>query len=415
LRFVNTRNTLGDWKDMEDAVLFSDSGWQVFAAAAALGFSGPHAEAVGHISDLSPVDSKDFPSDDFEDVRVHRVFAKLGVMWAQTWSPSSESGDDARSLRGRRPEAEGPESHGNVSSRRLQDEGKAKAIEDLTLHEKEYLLHLGTVYRPGYFKAVVDFELQKLLNDTDAWGQTGALMEAPRVSVSRADFLANGEPDISTLPELTLEGPLEPTAPFLQNLKVVVEEEQEEATDEADSGAEQDEEFDFLSLLPFAIGGGAGIGGIAVLYFLIRALLRCRRLRLEAADEAARAAAVAKDPMSQVAVAAAVAGRQATPAGAVSEPEKTQVKKDKVGRGSVIHKNFNHDDQPVVMNLAMRQKLNVKSTSAAANAVLAELTRDPTERAGGGINFTNAKKQGGGFFSRRRKGQQEEKEGDVAI
>eukprot|EP00930_Biecheleria_cincta_P022663 TRINITY_DN16524_c0_g1_i1.p1 TRINITY_DN16524_c0_g1~~TRINITY_DN16524_c0_g1_i1.p1 ORF type:complete len:939 (+),score=142.08 TRINITY_DN16524_c0_g1_i1:34-2817(+) len=386
LRLVNTRNTVGDWTIVETGVLFGDSGRQAFAEAAARSVSENFGYSlVGFCQELQSNSAQIFPGGDFEDVRVQRVQANLGL---------------------------------RQSSRRLQLL-QPKALTDLTQSEKELLVNIAAVYRPSVFKEELDFQLQKLLNDTAAWVGTSTSMQAPRVSVSRADLLEAGGAGIGSLPALALSGPLEARPPVTQSLQASSAEEEaagSQSSADTESSTETSEGgFDFVTLLPIAIGIGGALGGLLAAYLLYRFVRRCFQKRRERWIAEHKGGNIA----SQGSGDASGSPHGGGPEDPEAPPSRSSLRE---GRGSmrrasisVIDRGSGNAMENGKMNtLAVRQKEGMKTTSAAAKAALKaeedgvkDQRGSPKGRRGRGFGSTSPGSPGGasarkGFFGRFR-------------
>ncbi|CAE7696508.1 LYPLAL1 [Symbiodinium pilosum] len=155
---------------------------------------------------------------------------------------------------------------------------RAKTLGELNVHERELLLSLSTAFRPGRFKQNLDLELQRMLNDTASWHSSPGLIQAPRVSVSRAAPTTLSE--LSSSPPLSVLGPLAPTAPSTRNLKAPVET-VETTTLIANGVPDSSGEFDLLSLLPAGIAVISSLVGIFLVYCSVKWMRGCLRRRRE--------------------------------------------------------------------------------------------------------------------------------------
>ncbi|CAE7192099.1 LYPLAL1 [Symbiodinium microadriaticum] len=266
LRLVNSFNSLSQWDLVVDGVLLTDAGRQALAVSAAYGLSRPAAPAIGYCRGVADVQGRTVDGGDFEDVRVQRLYAELGVMWAHALEINSANGT-GRLL----------ETDGRRPAFRILQSLRAKSLDELTIHERELLLSLDTSFRPGRFKQQLDFELQRLLNETASWHPTPGGIQAPRISVSRA----TPSSDLSAIPPLSLVGPLAPAAPNRRDLRVPVATVQTTAMPETEEEANASGEFDLLSLLPMGIAIVSSLVGLVSLYCLVKWIRRCLRRRRE--------------------------------------------------------------------------------------------------------------------------------------
>ncbi|CAJ1377316.1 unnamed protein product [Effrenium voratum] len=251
IRLVNTQNSLQDWSLVSAGVLLSEPSRQAVASSAAYAV-GFHVPVLGLCEDLTNVAGRTVDGGDYEDVRIHRLFAKLGVMFAEQRNSST----------GRRLAA----SHHHVRS--LQSLS-VKPLSQLTLNEREQLLSLSTVFRPGLFGQMLELEMQMILNETSNWHPSPGLIQAPRVSVSRAVVTS----DLQGLPVLEVTGPLEPTPPQTENLQASPGFEPEVPEQQGDGGE------NLMSLVIVGIVVGSLLIGLPLLCCFARRLRRCIRRR----------------------------------------------------------------------------------------------------------------------------------------
>eukprot|EP00439_Symbiodinium_sp_Y106_P033024 s3366_g3.t4 len=366
LRLVNSLNSLNQWDLVIDGVLLTDAARQALAMSAAYGLSRPAAPVVGYCWGLTDVQGRTIDGGDFEDVRVQRLFAELGVMWAYALEISANG-------TGRLLE------EGHLPAFRILQSLRAKSLNELTIHERELLLSLETSFRPGRFKQRLDFELQRLLNETASWHPTPGAIQAPRISVSRA----TASSDLSAIPPLSLVGPLAPAAPSRRDLRVPVDTLQTTAMPETEGEADASSEFDLLSLLPMGIAIVSSLVGLVSLYCLVKWIRRCLRRRRERRAEkdadggsgsprspkgSPRSPRSPKNPSSPR-HAASQDAMTATSSGNTAKVKRAGTASTDLRKGtsSVFDKPKRED---AGMSLADRQRTGQKTVSAAAKTVV---------------------------------------------
>ncbi|CAE8717259.1 unnamed protein product [Polarella glacialis] len=272
LRFVNSMNTLTEWKDLEEKVLLFESGKLAFAAAAAaaVAHSTPTEDAAAGIcSELTILQSQDFPAENAETVRVYRFSAVLGVMWAEL--PETATTSPPPLVPNNSSSANRSQLASSSRKRKLQA-GAVKSIGQLTATEKDVLLSLTTSWRGGLFKPELELSMQKLLNDTASWMTETA--ETPRVTLSRADLVSGNE----YVEGLSLIGPLAAKAPLVLSTKDTTEENAGQQVAVASASGEQASGgFDIMANLPLIGAGAGGLLGLCISCYVYRRIIGIRQ------------------------------------------------------------------------------------------------------------------------------------------